>query len=114
LSFAAALPLIPAQKIRFWKAIAVLVAACMLYVVYLNVYAFQRVSKPSPDASHLQPKVLKPAAAEQPQQQPQTPRKFRSSESPEMLKAIILKSIPHDTAAFTQVVVQSFNFFLHF
>jgi hypothetical protein len=100
---------ISAQKIRFWKAIAVLVVACMCYIIYLNIYAFHgTVHRSSPEPSHLQPKASKPATTEaQPQQQKQQKhQKFRTSESPEKLKAVILKSIPHDTGAFTQVCTQ--------
>jgi hypothetical protein len=100
---------ISAQKIRFWKAIAVLVVACMCYVIYLNIYAFHgTLHRSSPDPSHLQPKASKPATTEaQPQQQKQQKhQKVRTSESPEKLKAVILKSIPHDTGAFTQVCTQ--------
>lgn len=86
-----------------------LVVACMCYVIYLNIYAFHgTVHRSSPDPSHLQPKASKPATTEaQPQQQKQQKhQKVRTSESPEKLKAVILKSIPHDTGAFTQVCTQ--------
>jgi hypothetical protein len=117
--------LILTQKIRFWKAVALLVAVCVAYTIYLNIAVFQLKSS-QPSSVHRQQKAGSDAdssptpqapseSSQNPQQkiqneaqpsskQQQNPPSVRASESPEKLKAVILKSIPHDTGAFTQVL----------
>jgi hypothetical protein len=129
LPFAATLIL--TQKIRFWKAVALLVAVCVAYTIYLNIAVFQLKSSSQPSSVHRQqkpgsdadssPKPQAPSESSQnPQQkmqneaqpsskQQQNPPSVRASESPEKLKAIILKSIPHDTGAFTQVLKKAYR-----
>lgn len=112
-----------AQKLRFWKAVALLVAACVVYIMYLNIAGFQsRVSSqhrqqkspPHADADasrHEQSSSESSQNSHQkveneadPSQKQQTKRQtVQSPASPQKLKAVILKSIPHDTSAFTQV-----------
>lgn len=96
-----------AQKVRFWRIVILLFVAFAGYVIYLNVVGFR------PRASA---KKSPTQFAEQQQHKPLVDTGFAqtvkapSSGSPEKLKAVVLNSIPHDTAAFTQVSVLCPNF----
>jgi hypothetical protein len=89
------------------------------YVIYLNVVGFRpRASakkSPAQFAEQQQHNPLVDVAEHQQQKSPDDagfaqPVKAPSSGSPEKLKAVVLNSIPHDTAAFTQVRALCPNF----
>ena len=96
-----------AQKVRFWRIVILLFVAFAGYVIYLNVVGFRpRASakkSPAQFAEHQQQKLPDDTGFAQPVKAP-------FSGSPEKLKAVVLNSIPHDTAAFTQVRVLCPNF----
>jgi hypothetical protein len=102
--------MIPAQKVRFWKTVILLFVAFAAYVIYLNfVGSHLRASdkkSPAQFAEHQQQKPLDDAGSVRKGQ----PVKAPSSTSPVKLTAVVLKSIPHDTAAFTQVRKLFLNF----
>jgi hypothetical protein len=113
-----------AQKIRFWKAVALLVAAFVVYIMYLNIAGYQlkassqhRQQKPESHSDSSQKEPASSRTSQNSQQktqieepsrkQPPKPQSAGSTQYPEKLKAVILKSIPHDTGAFTQVAKKS-------
>ncbi len=120
--------LIPNQKTRFWKASGLLLALFVAYIIYLNFIGFHLRSSKQPSAEfaqHLQQQPENGAQAsrkeqqksqtsaesshnydQKPQNQHQQQQQARFSGTPEKLKAVALKSIPHDTSAFTQVSAQ--------
>lgn len=111
-------------KTRFWKASGLLLALFVAYIIYLNFIGFHLRSSKQPSAEfaqHLQQQPENGAQAsrkeqqksqtsaesshnydQKPQNQHQQQQQARFSGTPEKLKAVALKSIPHDTSAFTQ------------
>ena len=120
--------LIPGQKIRFWKASGLILALFVVYVIYLNFIGFHLRGPKQPSAElaqHLQQQPetgAQPSRKEQqksqtsaasshnydqkPHNQQQQQQQSRFSGTPEKLKAVVLKSIPHDTSDFTQASAQ--------
>jgi hypothetical protein len=122
--------LILGQKIRFWKVSGLLVAVFVVYIIYLNVVGFHLGASKQHAAEfalHRQQK-FQPAAeteqkpqhthfSEKPQHEAETsqkPQKTHFSGTPEKMKAVVLKSIPHDTGAFTQVSARHVSCSRHF
>jgi glutamine cyclotransferase len=102
---------------RFWKGVALLVVACIVYIMYSNVVGLQPKvsgkqrqhadSSPKDQASSETSQNLKQNVqheGEPSRKQHPNPQRVASSQYPEKLKAVVLKAIPHDTGAFTQVL----------
>ncbi len=120
--------LILGQKTRFWKVSGSILALFVAYIIYLNFIGFHLKGPKQPFAEFSQHPQQQPENGAQPsrkeqqksqtsaesspnydqtpQNQQQQQQQARFSGTPEKLKAVVLKSIPHDTSAFTQASAQ--------